>query len=232
MSLKVVLLDFNGVIIDDELIHQESIAEIMLGENLRSDRSDYKQYCEGKSDRTCLREILANRGRVVPEDYLTKLINAKTQAYQQKLAKLETLPLYDNVSEFLSQLQEQKLLMGIVTGALHLEVERVLQQAEIASYFSVIVGGDDVEQSKPQPDGYLQAIAAFNQQHPNLNLQPSECLAIEDDYVGIEAAKRAGIQVVGITNTYPLHMLQRQANWTVDSFSEIELERIDRVLSE
>ncbi|CCH65117.1 Beta-phosphoglucomutase [Richelia intracellularis HM01] len=34
------------------------------------------------------------------------------------------------------------------------------------------------------------------------------------------------MQVVGIANTYPFHMLQRQANWTVDYFPDLEWERI------
>ncbi|MGL5074309.1 MAG: HAD family hydrolase, partial [Waterburya sp.] len=91
--------------------------------------------------------------------------------------------------------------------------------------FDVIVAGDDLETSKPEPDPYLLAVK-------NLNLQPSECLAIEDNPVGIEAAKRAKIQVVGISYIYPLHMLQRQANWTVDDFLDIELDRVDKVLSQ
>jgi beta-phosphoglucomutase-like phosphatase (HAD superfamily) len=57
-------------------------------------------------------------------------------------------------------------------------------------------------------------------------------LAIENNPVGITAAKGAKIQVVGISNLYPLHMLQRQANWTVDDFLDIELDRVDRVLSD
>ena len=63
-------------------------------------------------------------------------------------------------------------------------------------------------------------------------MHPSECLAIEDTFVGIAAAKKAGMQVVGISHTYPLHMLQRQANWTVDDFLEIELDRVEQVLSQ
>ncbi len=39
------------------------------------------------------------------------------------------------------------------------------------------------------------------------------------------------MQVVGIANSYPLHMLQRRANWTVDYLSQIELNRVNRVLS-
>ena len=93
-------------------------------------------------------------------------------------------------------------------------------------YFSVIISGDDITTSKPEADGYKLAIQKLNIAHPQLNLQPKECLAIEDTPPGITAAKRAGIQVVGIANTYPFHMLQRQANWTVDYFTDLEWERI------
>lgn len=232
MTLKAVLLNFNGVIIDDETIHQELVAEILLRENLRPDEGEYKQYCRGRSDRTCLRDILASRGRILSEDYLSRLIEAKTKAYQQQMEQLADLPLSLKLFEFLAQLEKEGLIIALVTGALRSEVEFILERAKIAEYFTVIVAGDDLTLSKPEPDGYLSAIANINQQHPNLNLQPSQCLAIEDNPVGIEAAKRAKIQVVGVANIYPLHMLQRQANWTVDNFMEIELERVDQVLSQ
>ncbi|MGF1541222.1 MAG: HAD family hydrolase [Pleurocapsa sp.] len=232
MSLKAIFLNFNGVIIDDEEIHQKLIGEILLGENLRFDNAEYQQYCQGKSDRNGLRDILANRGRIVTEEYLTKLIETKARAYQQELEQLDSLPLYPNLPEFFSQLQEQGYKIALVTGALHSEVKFILQQAQLIQYFAVIVGGDDLAVSKPRPEGYLLAIEQLNQKYPELNLQPQECLAIEDNYIGIQAAKNAGIQVVGIANTYPLHMLQRQANWTVDSLLEIELDRVERVLSE
>ena len=218
MTLKAVLLDFNGVIIKDEPIHEDLIGDILLSENLRPDASEFKAFCLGRSDRACLRDILAQRDRIVSQKYLENLIQKKTQAYQQKLAELEELPLYPGIREFLTQLQEQKIAIALVTGALRQEVELVLQKSDIAQYFSLIVGGDDITQSKPEPEGYLLAVE-------QLNLQPSECLAIEDSYPGIEAAKKAGIPVVGVANTYPLHMLQRRANWIVDYLGQLELER-------
>ena len=218
MTLKAVLLDFNGVIIKDEPIHEDLIGNILLSENLRPDASEFKDFCLGKSDRACLKDILAQRGRVVSDKYLENLIQKKTQAYQQKLAELEELPLYPGIREFLTQLQQQEIAIALVTGALRQEVELVLQKSGIAQYFSLIVGGDDITESKPKPEGYLLAVK-------QLNLQPSECLAIEDSYPGIEAAKKAGIPVVGVANTYPLHMLQRRANWIVDYLGQLELER-------
>lgn len=230
MSLKAVLFDLSGVIINDEAIHQELIDEIILSENLRPVDSEYKKFCLGRGDRGCLRDILASRGRVVSEEYLTELVKSKAQAYTQKIEKLDTLPLYPQVDEFLARVRQQGLLTGLVTGALRIEVELVLQRAAIAEYFAALVTGDDSQVSKPQPDGYLLAIDLLNQQDPQLNLAPSECLAIEDTPVGIEAAKGAGIEVVGIANTFPLHMLQRQADWTVDYLTEIELDRVEKIL--
>ena len=225
MGLKAVFLDFSGVVIDDEDINQSLVADIMLGENLRADDDEYIKYCRGRSDRACLKDILANRGRILPDDYLDKLIAAKTQGYRQHIDRLEELPLSPYLGEFLTQLEAQNIAVGLVTGATRSLVEYILHRAELAECFDTIIAGDDLEASKPDPDPYLLAVE-------KLNLQPSECLAIEDNPVGITAAKRAKIQVVGISYIYPLHMLQRQANWTVDNFLEIELERVDRVLSQ
>ncbi|MEL6494084.1 MAG: HAD family phosphatase [Cyanobacteria bacterium J06623_7] len=225
MSLKAVFLDFAGVIINDEAINQELIADILLSENLRADNDEYTLYCRGRSDRACLKDILASRGRILSDEYINKLLQTKARGYRQKVeALLPNISLPENLVPFLSRLQEQGIAAGLVTGATRSEVEYVLERLELASYFELIIAGDDLEASKPEPEPYLLAAA-------KLNLNPAECLAIENNPVGIIAAKQAKIQVVGISNLYPLHMLQRQANWTVDDFLDIELERVDKVLS-
>ena len=225
MSLKAVFLDFRGVIIDDEAINQELVANILLQENLRADEAEYTQYCRGRSDRACLKEILANRGRILPDAYIDKLLEAKTQGYRDKINQLSEILLPPHLKEFLTQLKEQNIAVGLVTGATRSEVEYILDKVELTEYFDLIVAGDDLAASKPEPEPYLLATQ-------QLKLDPAECLAIEDNPTGIEAAKRAKIQVVGISNIYPLHMLQRQCDWTVDDFREIELDRVDRVLSQ
>ena len=224
MGLKAVFIDFSGVIIDDEAINQELIAEIMLNENLRADENEYAQYCRGRSDRACLKDILANRGRILSDAYLDRLLANKDRAYRKQIEQLElSVPVH--LTEFLAKLKEQDIAVGLVTGTSRSQVEYILQKLDLAKYFDTIVAGDDLDSSKPEPEPYLLAAK-------QLNLPPSECLAIEDNPVGIQAAKQANIQVVGIANIYPLHMLQRQANWTVDDFSEIELDRVDKILSQ
>ena len=232
MTLKAVLFDFNGVIINDELIHEQLIEQILIEENLRPKPGEFRKFCLGRSDRASLTDLLNHRGRVVTEIYLQQLIQRKTKAYQQHLEKLEKLPLYPGLEDFIFKLRSRSLKLAVVSGAIRSEVELVLNRANIAKYFTVIVAGDEITSSKPEPDGYLLAVERLNQQDSGLNLQPGECLAIEDTLAGIQAAKRAGIGVVGVANTYPFHMLQRQANWTVDYIYDLEIERVQQVYSQ
>ncbi len=231
MTLKAVLFDFNGVIIKDEAIHQQLIEEILIEENLRPSPQEYREICLGRSDRVCIAELLRRRGRVVTGDYLTKVVARKAESYQRQLETLEKLPIYPGLEDLIFKIRVAQLPMGVVSGALRCEVEMVLDRTQLAQYFAVIVAGDDIKASKPEPDGYLLAVERLNQQYPDLKAQASECLAIEDTPAGIEAAKRAGMQVVGVANTYPFHMLQRQASWTVDYLHDLELDRVQQVYS-
>ena len=226
MSLKAILFDFNGVIINDESIHEALINELLLEENLRPKKGEFWQVCLGRSDRACITELFASRGRFLTEEALNVLIARKAIAYQERLATLNKLPIFLGVEDLIYKLRGAKLKLAVVSGALRSEVELVLNRANMAQYFSAIVAGDDITASKPEPDGYLLAVERLNQQYPELNLTPRDCLAIEDTPAGIQAAQRAGIQVVGIANTYPFHMLQRQADWTVDDLRDVELDRL------
>ncbi|HIK03193.1 MAG TPA: HAD family phosphatase [Trichormus sp. M33_DOE_039] len=231
MSLKAILFDFNGVIINDERIHLQLIDEILVQENLQPQKLKERQASLGRSDRACFQELLANRGRVVSEEYLTQLLHRKAEAYALELEKLEKLPIYPGVEDLIYQVRSQHLKLAIVSGALHQEIQLVLERAKLAEYFTVIIAGDDITTSKPQPDGYLLALTRLNQEYPDLNLQPQECLAIEDTPAGIQAAKHAQIQVLGVANTYPFQILHRCCSWTVDYLTELELERVQQVFS-
>ncbi|MCT7969500.1 HAD family phosphatase [Laspinema sp. D1] len=226
MSLKAILFDFNGVIINDESIHEELINELLLSENLRPKKGEFWQICLGRSDRACIAELFASRGRFLTDAALNALVERKAIAYQERLAALNKLPIFMGVDDLIYKLRGTPLKLAVVSGALRSEVELVLNRANMAQYFSAIVAGDDITTSKPEPEGYLLAVERLNQQYPELNLTPSDCLAIEDTPAGIQAAQRAGIQVVGIANTYPFHMLQRQADWTVDYLRDLELDRL------
>ncbi|WP_017293910.1 HAD family hydrolase [Geminocystis herdmanii] len=222
MSLKAVLFDFQGVIINDEIIHKQLIDDILLKENLRPSDGNYQEIN--------LKDILAKKGRIVSDEYLKKLMEDKAKAYYHIVSQMPELPIFDKVIEFILHLQTRNLALAIVTDILPQEVEYILERINVKPYFSVIVGGNDIKTFKPSPEGYLLAMKKLNEYNPDLCLQPSECLVIEDTPIGIKAGKNAGMSVVGVANTYPFHFIQRQANWCVDHLMELDLDWIDRTL--
>jgi HAD superfamily hydrolase (TIGR01509 family) len=226
MALKAVLLDFNGVVINDESVHQSLIEELLLEENLRPDSEEFNQFCLGRSDRACMTELLSRRGRVVTETYLDNLIERKTTKYQQVMANCEKLPLFPGLEDVVYQIRVAQLKLAIVSGACRREIEWVITRANIQDYVALIVSGDDIpaSSSKPAPDGYRLAVEQLNQKFPDLCLSPSECLAVEDSFAGIEAAQRANIPVLGVAHAYPYHMVHRRADWAIDHLYELNLD--------
>jgi beta-phosphoglucomutase len=231
MPLKVVLFDFNGVILDDESIHEQLIQDVMLSENTRITTEEFQRFGLGRSDRACLQDFFNARGRTLSADYLTKLLAQKAIAYQQKLQALEQLPFFAGVEALIQLFQDNQIKLGIVSGALHAEIEWVLEQAQLRNAFEIIVAAEDITTSKPSPEGYQKAIAQFNARHPDLNLKPQNCLAFEDSFPGLEAAHAAQIPVVGVAHTYPFHMMQRRSNWAVDHFGQLEVPRLIQVFN-
>ena len=155
----------------------------------------------------------------------------KAQAYHQQIEKVAKLPTYPGLEDLVFQVRSQQLKLAVVSGAMRSEIQLVLQRLNLTQCFSVLVAGDDITTSKPEPDGYLLAVERLNQLYPELQLQPGERIAIEDTPAGIQAAKTAKIPVVGVANTYPFHMMQRQANWAVDYLNQLDLEWVQQVLS-
>ena len=217
---------------NDESIHEKLIDQLLIEESLRPKPGEFRQVCLGRSDRACIRDLFGNRGRVLTDPALDALIARKAKAYQQELETLEKIPSYPGLQDLIFNVCASQLKLAVVSGALRSEIAFVLERLSLQDSFAVIVAGDDGVPSKPEPDGYLLAVAQLNQKFPDLHLQPHECLAIEDTFAGLASAKKAGIPVVGVANTYPFHMLQRRANWTVDYLSDLELDRVRQVFEQ
>ncbi len=224
--LKAVLCGFSGVVINDEDVHQRLIDEVLLAENLRPDAKEYRQTCFGRSDRACLESLLSRRGRVLkPADY-TRLLTKKAGSYVSWFQSLDHPPIYPGLADLIFRVKTRQYPLALVTTAQRAEIIPVLKQAKLDAAFDVQVTGDLPLPSKPSPAPYAAAIAQLNQQYPDLNLTPEQCVAVEDTFVGIAAAKAAGVPVIGVAHTYPNYMLQRQANWVVDYLIEIDFDWI------
>lgn len=226
--LKAVFFGFHGVIVNDDDIHPQLIAQLLLAENLRFDPDEYREKSVGQSDRARLTAILQTRGRFVRDEYLDGLLRKKAEGYGEWLRSQTKLSLYAGLDDLLFRIRSKQYTTAIVTGAQRTDVEQVLATAKLTDHFSLVVSASDmpVSASKPSPQSYLATIDQLNLLNPTLALTPKNCLAIESCFAGIDAAKAAGIPVVGVAQVYPYHMIQRRATWAVDYLNEIDFDWI------
>jgi HAD superfamily hydrolase (TIGR01509 family) len=90
------------------------------------------------------------------------------------------------------RLQADGVPLALATSSQRERLERTLTAADLDGLFAVTVAGDEVARGKPAPDGYLAATRL-------LGVDPADCVAIEDSQAGIDAAKAAGIPVLGVS---------------------------------
>lgn len=98
----------------------------------------------------------------------------------------------DGVEETLKNLYENFLTLGIVSTKRRSTIEETLARFELDDYFDVIIGYEDVQQLKPDPEGLLKAI-------DYLAGDTADSLYVGDSLVDVETAKRAGVRMIAVT---------------------------------
>ncbi len=81
--------------------------------------------------------------------------------------------------------------MAIGTGSEHSMADTLLNQLGVRELFTAVVGADDVERHKPEPDTFLRCAAL-------MGVDPTRCVVFEDADFGIQAAKATGMDVVDV----------------------------------
>jgi|YelNatPaOPRAMG01_1025707.scaffolds.fasta_scaffold00188_40 beta-phosphoglucomutase family hydrolase len=207
-KIKAVIFDMDGVIVDSEPLHERAFLELFDEIGIGMNHGiDFKAYY-GKSDRALLEDLISLHR---PKHSLDSLLARK----RQKLINLiqQEKPLFPEVKILLEHLKGKKLL-GLASGSPPEVIDTVLNLDGLHKYFDAIVSVEDVGKPKPAPDVFLEAAK-------RLRVKPEECIIIEDSVAGIEAAKRAGILVIAITNSLPYDDL-RSADYIVNDYSEIK----------
>lgn len=90
--------------------------------------------------------------------------------------------------------------VAIASGGSRAMVERTLRQIGLYDWFPVIVTAEDTTRHKPEPDVFLEAAR-------RLGVAPARCTVYEDTDLGLEAARRAGMQFVDVRPLYPRHRI-------------------------
>ncbi len=202
--IRAVVFDFNGLIVNDEHLHYLTFAEQLANHGVNLTEELYNDRYLGYDDRGCFTAALGDFGKPCSAEILRKLIDDKAVRYLE-LARRE-LVFFPGVAESVKRLAEH-VPLAVCSGALRAEVLLGLEIAGISECFLGVLAAEDTAACKPDPEGYLKAIALLKSKHREL--VAAEITAVEDSLAGIEAAKLAGMQVAAIPNSYPVDKLQK-----------------------
>lgn len=154
---RAILLDFNGVIINDEPQHCEALIATLATYGYTLDRETYYREYLGFDDRECFRFTFERMGLPPDPARIAEAIGRKAALYEKAIrASMELVP---GSAEFIRTAAAEGYRLAVVSGALRREIELVLGEARLRQYFECIVAAEDVEACKPDPQGYRAAVA-------------------------------------------------------------------------
>ena len=205
--IKAILMDFNGVIINDEPIQHAAYKDIFASDGI--DVTDEMYYSRlGMDDKTFVASILQEAGRESDMDRVLEMTAAKTAHWREIVT--ESMPIFDGVENFVRKCSNE-LSLGIVSMAKREEIDFVLESVGIADCFDVVVSADQVTMCKPDAQCYRMGfrdldLARTAQGH--LPMVHKDCLVIEDSPPGVMAGRAADLPVLAVTNTVPAAQLR------------------------
>lgn len=200
--MRAAVFDFDGVIADSEPLHFAALRDALREAGVEITEEEYTHRYLAYDDRGAIRLALAHHAVPYDLDRLDVVAVRKAEIFEERLP---TVPLFPGAAELIRGLARE-IPLAIASGARREEIEAILEAGGLRDAFRAIVGADDVSRGKPDPEPYLRAAARLLPHAPNL--KPEECVAFEDSMPGIVAARKAGMRVVAVTNSYPAERLQ------------------------
>ena len=149
-------------------------------------------------------------GRAVPRAEAMRLARLKQEHYRRLAG--EGAVAVPGAVEFVERLVARGIPRAVSTSASRADARRILRELGLARHFDVVVTADDVWRGKPDPEVYLTAADA-------IRIAPARCVVFEDALVGIEAARAAGMRVIGVSTAHTdAELTQAGAERAIASF--------------
>ena len=216
------LFDFNGVLIDDERVHLAAFQQTFAPDGIDIDEEIYWQRYLGSDDFGAATQILQDAGRVSTPDLVARFVDLKAAAYLE-LAR-SSLEVFDGAARLVAE-AAQLGKVGIVSGALRHEVVFGLQKLGVDKLVGFIVAAEDTRACKPDPEGYLLALACLKTDVGTD--QRVRAVVIEDSVAGVQAAKGAGLPCAAVGHSYGLRELSEAgADLVVDHIRRLDVQRL------
>jgi beta-phosphoglucomutase len=129
----------------------------------------------------------------------------------------------NGLENLLIELKNAGVKLAMASSASVDDIDFILSHVPVREYFEVIIDGNRVSKSKPDPQIFLKAAS-------DLGIDPERCVVFEDSLVGIKAANAAGMKVIGVTTCHPPENLQ-PSNLTITDFTEVNPQKLEALFS-
>ena len=188
---KAFLFDLNGTMINDMEFHNHAWHDILtkdLGANISFEGVKKEMYGKNQD----LLERVFGVGHFSQEQ-IDQISIEKEHRYQA--AYKAHLTLIAGLDKFLDRAKEENILMAIGSAAIPFNINFVLDNLDLRSYFGAVVSAEDVVKSKPDPETFTKGAKL-------LGVAIEDCIVFEDAPKGVEAAQLAGMRCVALTTMH------------------------------
>lgn len=217
-NLLAVLWDLDGTLVNTADLHFQAMHTLLNKYGLSFRRADFDASF-GMSDYAIMREAAPN----MEEGSFQKIVAEKNALYRTLLQQADLAPL-PGATFWLQYFQEHGLRQVIASTTFEENIRTILAKLEIEAFFEGVISTISLNlPSKPHPHVFLEA-AQF------LDLEPKQCMVIEDAPAGIEAARQAGMICLAVGTSNPLHKLAA-ASLVIPALDILQVEQIEQLFS-
>jgi beta-phosphoglucomutase len=190
------IFDMDGVLVDNFHFHNLAWKEFCKDKQVTIPLDELKNILFGRTNNEIMPMLF---GQDISVNDIQKLSDEKEAAYR-KVYEGQVKPVKGLIS-LLESFYNNDIPLAVASSGPMANIMFVLQNLNIANYFTVIVSGDEVTHGKPHPEIYLKTSG-------KMGVKPDNCFVFEDSYAGIESAKNAGMKVIGVATTHPKEKLK------------------------
>lgn len=206
------LFDLDGVIIDSEKSYTGIWQKIEM--SYPTGVTDFARRIKG----TTLNNIL---NTYFPEKDHERIISELNRMEDEMI--FEYCP---GAETLIKSLSNHNVPMAIVTSSTMQKMNKLYRHIpELPRIINKLVSAENVEASKPDPEGYLKGAKA-------IEINPENCVVVEDSLQGVIAGKRAGAFVIGITGTIGAEPLRPHADILLDTLEDVDIESLITLIKE
>lgn len=208
----------DGVLVDNRDIHIEAFVIFGKRYGVEIDK-DKLLSVFGMSNDEIIPVLLPKE--ILEKEDLQALGEEKEAIYREIFE--DTIAPAPGLVKFIKEVRAHGIECAVGSSGSKENVDFVLSKCGINDYFKAAINGDMVKRAKPDPAIFLMAAK-------NLDINPANCLVIEDALAGIEAAGRAGMKVIGMASTHSKEYLSKaKTDLIVDNFEDLNYDIVSKL---